>query len=60
MPTTTTEITNTNLDFDKIIELQNELFGAIGKKYDELLKDYNEKSESINKKLVNQLVKQNY
>ena len=51
MPTTTTEITNTNLDFDKIIELQNELFEAIGKKYDELLKDYNEKSESINKKL---------
>ena len=27
MPTTTTEITNTNLDFDKIIELQNELYG---------------------------------
>ena len=49
--TETDDITGKNLDFDKIIELQNELFEAIGKKYDELLKDYNEKTESINKKL---------
>ena len=49
---TSGQITDKNLDLNNtIFGVQNQLFKAIGKKYNELLKDYKDKSDAINKKL---------